>query len=874
MTKLYRPRMRGDLVGRPRLLALLDTGLDRKLTLVSTPPGYGKSTLVSQWLTASNHPSAWITLDENDNELNAFFRYVVAAIQTIDSGLCTETARLLDNLVDHPVRTIVASLINELAAVDRRFTLVLDDYHTLSAPAIHEGLITLLTHGPPMLRMVITTRSDPPFALLRMRASGELLELRATDLSFLSEEMNVLLTERHGLSLSISELESLQTWSEGWPVGLMLVGRMLQGQPATNIKAFIQSLSQNIRLVEDYLWSEVLQPLPAEWQRFLMETSVMGQFNVNACEAVTGSDHAEQMLNAIDKENLFLIELEGEGGWYRYHQLFSSVLRDRLIRESSLESVQELHRRAALWHQATGAMDEAARHAIAAGAWDLVLEILKPLCAELYDQERLSILRDWIQQLPEEVIGQDADLCYWLAWAEVRAGNITRSRVLVAKAEALWSLAGNAQGIGKALQISILEDVFLQRVDIGLERSEQALKFLHRDDAAERIRIRIMRGILYECSGNLDSAEHELIQARTLSQRRGFRPIQFVEENAFGTLLLQRGKFREAATIFRRVITTADESRDLAALHSLWLLASVHLEWNEPEIAEPLLTRAIQLADLMQAPLHLTQIHQGLAELAWMKGDAETARAEIDRAIEFCIMVGATPYLWNARAFLANIWLDKGQLSLARSWATESNLDPLIQPEYPHFPGYLILLRLMSLEGQNDLVLSLLEPLELSAVRDGRMHDLLKVLVLRTIAEDEVGKPAESAQSLERALEIGAPEGFIRTFLNAGPQILRPLEEAARREGASGDFARKLLAAARGEATPTAAARVPAGLMLSPRETEILHMVAAGYSNQAIADQLFISHQTVKKHLSNVFQKLSVSSRTQAIERGRRLGLL
>jgi LuxR family maltose regulon positive regulatory protein len=874
LTKLLPPRLREDFVWRPRLLQLLEQGSERKLTIVSTPPGYGKSTLAGQWLASSKRSATWLSLDENDNYPISFFSYVVAAVQRIDNELCIATARMLAKQQAIPVREIVDSLINELAAVTNPFTLVWDDFHVVSSPEILQGVSELVAHMPPTIRLLLTTRNDPRLPLLRMRARGELAELRAADLSFTPEEARELLCDRAGLDLSSSEIAMLQHWAEGWPVGLILAGQTLEGRPEAQRRQLIDQFPGISRFVEDYLWSEAIEQQPPDRRSFLLQTSILNQFNAEACEAVTGSSHAAELLRDLEVDNLFLIALEGRQKWFRYHHLFADVLRERLNVETAEEDVLELHRRAARWHLAAGFTEETARHAIAGKDWELATSILIPMCSELYQHERIVRLQAWLKQLPVEVLEDHPQLAYWLAWALVRTGRVGEALLPFEIAERAWSSEGNEEGLGQALQVRILEDLISTNIQQGIVRCNRALSLLREEDVGDRARVLVMRGLLFSMGGDLPNAQEALIQGRALAQQSGTRSLRLIESNGFGGVLMTRGKLHEPAALFQRVIATGDEWNDIAVQYAHWLLASIHLEWNLLESARDLLIRAGELADRMAAPLHQVRIHLVLAELAWAREDPETAFSEIEQAIDFGVMVGAHHDVRTARALLAQFWMSQNQLSLARGWASESGLAPDEIPEFPRRDEYLTLLSLMALEGQQVVVVHLLERAQQQATQNGYIHELLRLLLIRSIAEHELGNAGASASAMDRALQIGAPEGFVRSFFNEGARLIRPLELAVMRKGEHHHYAQTLLEGLSRGSKLEPSGQSPAPSLLSRRESEVLHLVASGHSNRDIADTLFIAEQTVKKHLSNLFLKLEVSSRTQAVARGRQLDLL
>jgi LuxR family maltose regulon positive regulatory protein len=870
VTKLTPPSVHPDLVSRPRLLALLDQGVERKLTLISTGPGYGKSTLAASWLATATMPGAWLSLDERDNDPHTFFSYLAAALQTIDRELGVELQNRLTGARVPAVRVLVATLINELAVVTRPFVLALDDLHAITSPEIQEGFALLVQNLPHTMRLLVTTRTDPPLPLLRMRARGELLDVRASELSFTTEETRALLGGRYALSLSEHELSEIQEWSEGWPVGLMLVGQRMRAQSSHERQSLLERIGGDVRFVNDYLWLETIEHQPPERRRFLLETALLDRFDAGLSAAVTGMPDAASMLRELERENLFLIGLDGAGRWFRYHYLFADALRERLTEEYAPEAVRELHRNAAAWLLEHGTSEEAARHALAAKDWEVALPILSQICADLNAQERLGGLRRWLESVPVEVLQRHPRLCTVFAWALVRQGNVAAALRLLETAFDDWSSDEQNAVLPTILQIRLLQAMYHQHVDDGHSLAEQALALLPGHQPDERARLLVLRAILYEMQGEVGAAETSLSELRALAPAHGSLTIRQMEENATAGNLIMQGRLDEAARNLRRVIATGDEWNHAVVPYAYWQLASILLEWNELEQCEETLRRGYEITVKASAPLHRTRFHQFLAEIAWARGESERAQAEIELAIDSAAAIGGEADVRIAQARRARFWLASGSFESARAWARASGLDPAVEPAYPRLPEFLTLLRLMVLDGRAERALDSIEPAQRHAMRSGRVRDLLDLLLLRAIAEHTLGRSVAAERSFLQALKIGEPERFSRSFIDHGQRLAPLLDRVVRSEEAQSGYARVLLEA---EGIAARSGKSPTD-RLSPREIEVLLLVAAGESNRAIAGRLFISEQTVKKHMSNIFEKLSVSSRTQAISRGRALGIV
>ena len=870
-TKLAHPQVRLDLVDRSRLLAMLDHGVERKLTVISTGPGYGKSTLAAEWLASARMPAAWLSVDDGDNDPHTFFSYLAAALQTLDPELCGELQRQLGDVRVPPVRSLVTTLINELAEVTRPFVLILDDLHLLRSPEMLEGFALLVQNMPHMMRLLVTTRTDPQLPLLRMRARGELMELRASDLSFTLDETQALLARRYQLHLSPQDLQDIHDWAEGWPVGLMLIGQRMQGQAPSEQRALLKLLTQDVRFVQDYLWQEAIEQQPPARRQFLLQTAVLDRFDAALCAEVTGLPDAGAMLQELERENLFLIGLDGFGRWFRYHHLFADVLRERLTKEYPADVVRELHRKAAHWFLAHATAEEAARHAVAGQDWELALPLLKQICTDLYAHDRVSTLRQWLEPVPQEVLRRDPELCGWYAWIMARQGHVAAALALLEAVEPAPDSDQYKPVLVALLQVRSLQAIYHQWIDVGLELCQQLLVQIDAHQWVERARVILLNAYLQSQAGDIDASEAHLREARRILQLYGPHPLQLVEKNFYGALLVMRGCLREGADVLRSVIATGDKWNDMPVHHAYGQLAAIHLEWNELDIADELVSSAFTISVDTSAPLHRMRIHQQRAELARARNDAAKAYVEIDLAIEHALSIGSEAEVRISEARRARYWIEDGFLDRARDWARHSGLDSNHEPAYPRLLEYRVLLRLMARDGHGRRVVTLLDRLQRSAERAGRMQDLLSILVQRAVVESELDDLSAAARSISWAARIGAPEGFFRSFLSYGLPLVPALRRAAETDSVHADYFQSLL---RAMGVDELHQRTATGNPLSPRETEVLLLIAAGESNRDIGDHLFISEQTVKKHVSNIFEKLTVSSRTQAIDRGRRLGIL
>lgn len=872
-TKLSPPRIPDDAVGRPRLLTSMNQITNHSLVLVSTPPGYGKSTLVAQWKAETDLPVCWVTLEETDNDPIQFFRYVLESIGSLDPDLLPETRLILGKSSPPATRVIVSSLINELSVSTRPVVIVLDDYHRIESDEIHAALTQLLQNQPQNLHLVMTSRIDPPVPLLRMQARGQLLVLRANELRFTLDEMREFLIERQALPLQQADLEAIDTWSEGWPVGLRLVANALKGAGEDDARQLISNLASDDMFVEEFLWEETIHRQPPDVQKFLLETSIVDEFNPQLCAALTGVSNANEVLSSLTKQNLFLVSLEGRGGWYRFHHLFSDALRHRLEQSHGPTELRNLHERASRWYEGNGDLERSARHALAAQDWERAASNLMAICGDFYEFERIGALLRWLKDVPDEVLALKPELAYWLAWVLIRTGRPLEAARPMRIAETSLASTEDFAGIRRSLQLLLLRHHLGWNANAGAAEAAELLAMSPGLEADDRVRTLILLAYCQEAAGQLSLAEETLAQASDRASVIGNRGLLLAEMNAYGSVLCNRARLREAAEVFRQVIATGDDWNDIPVQNAHHNLGALFLEWNQITEARQHATTAYELADRMGAPLH-QMFSTGLsARIAWAEGDLDSAFREVDKAIALSAQVGVEGRVTQLIGLRVRLWLATGQLSMAHSWVRQIDLDPAHAPTYQRQHEYLNIMRVLIHIGESNDVSALLAPIEKAAIEAGRTAQLIETLKVRVIAECASGRSANAEELLRRALEIGEPEGYIQSFASEGALIVAPLQRVASESARWFPYATSILEAM-GEGAPTPVRPGGAAGPLSAREHEVLKLVADGLSNRDIAATLFISEETVKTHLRRIFEKLGVSSRTQAIDRGRRLDII
>jgi LuxR family maltose regulon positive regulatory protein len=884
LTKLFVPQVRASRVTRPGLAARLNQGLRGKLTLVSAPAGFGKTTLISDWLQQVDRPCTWLSLDEGDNDPNRFLTYLTAALQRIDSSWGKTVQELLRSPQPPTLRAMTVTLINEIADADSPLVLVLDDYHLISAPSIHEALSFLLDNLPPQMHLVILGRADPPFSLARLRACGEMIEIRAADLRFTPEEATVFFNEVMNLGLMQRQIAVLERRTEGWIAGMQLASLSLQGLLRDDADNLIRAFAGSHRYVMDYLVEEVFDRQPPDVQQFLLQTSILDHLCGPLCDTVTGQTDGAAVLERLERTNLFTVPLDHVRQWYRYHHLFADLLRDR-VHQMQPDYVPELHRRASAWYEQEGLAGEAFAHAMAAGDVQRAACLAEAHAKHLVQRGEVATLLRWLEAIPDPVIRSRPRLCVGYAWALFLTG---QSGVLepwlhnVETALAQWAespfATGNAPDLAPLqgeVDVLRLASSRYREGPVGLiERYRRALDQVSQDDLFSRGLLYLGLGVAGRLNGHVDESIHAYGEAARLCQAAGNTMAAMSAIYDLSRMYGFQGRLAREAETCRQVLesdryarSTSQRSPSLGLIHLG--LARVHYEWNELEVAELHTQTGIALGEPGGSLVLLMRGYTLQARIRQAHGDSQGMRQTIrtlERAIEQRDLQQAARD--EMAAYCALFDLTLGDLKASARWAEtirptlHDRLDTLREFQW------LTLVRVLIAQRRLDEAAPLLAYLLHTAESEGRTGRAIEILALQALALQAQGRQAEALAALKRALSLAEPEGFVRTFVDEGPAMATLLRQALSRKVAPG-YVGRLLVACEG----------PAGQRrlvepLSKRELEVLHLIAAGMRNQEIAEQLVISVATVKRHLTNIYGKLGVSHRTQAVARAQELDLL
>jgi LuxR family transcriptional regulator, maltose regulon positive regulatory protein len=917
-TKLQVPRPRPHQVRRTHLFQRLQQGMERTLTLISAPAGFGKSTLLSDWLTSRAIPTAWFLLEPQDNEPIRFLSYLIAALQTYDPQVGTTALALLHTLQPPPMETVLTLLINDLLNRGigewERFVLVLDDYQVINAESIHHAIAFLLDHLPPQMHLVLATREDPPLPLAHLRGRDDLLELRLADLRFTQEETATYLVEIMGLSLSVDEIAHLQGRTEGWITGLHLAALSLQGRDDQT--DFITAFTGSHHYVADYLLDEVLNRQDEAVQDFLLQTCILDRLSAPLCDAVRTQNGSQALLDYLERANLFLVPLDDERKWYRYHRLFAEVLRHRL-QQTAPTVVPDLHRRASRWYEQHEFFGEAVSHALAAPALHEVVRLIEQRAWIFIISSQMQTLCSWLQALPESLVLAHPllslisaiVLMYTNRPEEATARLQTVERELSRRGDpsrSPWPLAPALVPDGTSLgflpgQVAACWSL-LARLSGDLERcvafSQQALDLLPETGTAPfmcMLRVGAMFSAIhaYLVSGDVTNASERLLSETVIFTRTSsnYRLLTPKGLTLLARLQALQGRLHQAAATYEEVVQIVPRPGDYPVLANgptyYFGLGDLLREWNELDAAEHYLLRGI---DLIRGTLSVDadDIWMGYAALARLqqaRGRYEQAVATLDTFMQVAHQRHVVPLLMaQCAALRAHMELVQGHLQAARYWADTSNLSATDIPSYPREREYLSLARVrIALERVIPTgsclseVRFLLERLLLEAEANRRMHSVLEVLLLYALALQVQGNHTGALTALGRALTMAEPEGYLRLFLDEGPPMAALLQKA-QRHGLAPRYTAKLLLAMNEAGAPGGQRYAShASTLIEPltaRERDVLWLVLDGASNREIARQLFVSVNTVKKHILNIYGKLNVQSRAQASAKARTLYLL
>ena len=894
LTKLFIPLARPELVTRSRLIEQLNHNLHRKLTLISAPAGFGKTTLVTEWLQSQEDDASspflvgWLSLDEGDNDTVRFLTYLITAlnrIQGLETEIGVSALQMLQSQQTPSPETILIAVINEVAMVTDKIVLILDDYHLIDSQQVHESLNFLIENLPPQLHLVITTREDPPIPISRLRARGQLNELRAVDLRFTGEETAVFLNHVMCLHLSAENIATLETRTEGWIAGLQLAAISIQGYG--DAARFIESFSGSNRLVLDYLIEEILDQQPEHTRTFLLQTAVCDRFTESLCNALTGQDTGQQTLETLERANLFIVPLDNERCWYRYHHLFGDLLLQRL-RQTQSDKIPVLHNKAGEWFNQQGMKREAIKHSLAAMDYEKAGKLIESIAIDVMEQGEHSTVVKWVKSLPDEVIKERPYLCVLQAWVLLLSGQMEAAESRLLDAENALEIRSHKDdqhafevinGLihSNRAYLTFLKGQHAQTIDYA----QKALIGLPENAALFRAQTGIYLGVAYRYRGQLKKAYDTYHEILPISKHlRGKIAVQCNQN--IGDLLWQMGKLDQAQDILEEALQITEQHvgrPDMPYCGFVYmLLGRIFHQRGELAEAHQIIEKGFTLCRDWNLPEVTALSYLELANIYWALGNHGQARESFQEATQ--IFGGFS--LWGGKyseAYRAKFEIAMGNTVAAERWAQSNDLTTDGDYEFHREIEYFALTRLLIVQKKFEEAYALAKRIFNIGQETGNKRAELESLILLSLILYGQGNAEQAFEYLLKAIVIAEPQGFIRIFVDEGPPMAKLLYDALSRK-IELNYIQRLLAAfpvEKPEQTPRKQTPSHKSELIDPlsdRELEVLRLIAEGLSRPEIAAKLFLSKNTVKTHARNIYGKLGVNNQMQAVGKARGLGLL
>ena len=897
-TKLYFPPPRTKVVLRPRLTERLNEGLHCKLIVVSAPVGFGKTTLVSEWLAGCEQPAAWLSLDEGDNDLSRFLTYFVAALQTVAPTIGDELLHVLQSPRLPPIESILTTLLNEIAALPNDYFLVFDDYHVIDSRSIDSALTFLLDHLPPQMHLVITTREDPQLPLARLRARDQLTELRAADLRFTPGEAAAFLNQVMDLDLSAEEVAALENRTEGWIAGLQLAALSMRGR--NDMAQFVRAFAGDNQYIVDYLVEEVLRRQPQQVRSFLLQTAILDRLNGSLCEAVTSQEKGSERLEALERGNFFVVPLDDKRHWFRYHRLFADVLSAHLMAEQP-DLVATLHQRASEWYEHDGSIADAIRHALVAKDFKRAAGMIEQSVPGMLKNRQEAVVLSWLQLLPDEFVRCRPVLSDHYAGALLSNGKLEGVEARLRDAERWLDTTTDRRGGNAAPSAErVIEDeeafrqlpgsIALHRAGLSIVQgdlpttviyAQRVLDLVPEDNHLLRGGAAAILGLAAWTTGDLEAAYRSYAEGMADLQKAGNIADTVGGAITLADIRIAQGRLHDAMRTYEQALGISSVPgtavlRGAADMHVG--MSAIYRERNDLHSAMQHLLRSKELGEYIGFPQNPYRWQVAMARLREAQGDLDSALDLLQEA-ERLYASDFSPNVRPVPALRARVWIMQGRLSEAFGWAREQGLsvddDLSYLHEFEHITLARVLLARYKSDGADHIILEamrLLERLLLAAEGGGRTKSIIEILVLQALAYQLQGDIPAALVALERALKLAEPEGYVRLFVDEGVPMATLLEMAAKR-GIAPNYARQLLSAfGKAEDSPPVS-RVLID-PLSERELDVLRLLGTDLSGPEIARELMVSLSTLRTHTQSIYTKLGVNSRRAAVRRAEDLDLL
>jgi LuxR family maltose regulon positive regulatory protein len=883
--KLNIPPLKKTLVRRHHLFEILDSnltqepGFTRKLTLVSAPAGYGKTTLVSDWIRKNRLNAVWISLDDDDNDIFRFLMYLITALQQVDSQVDDSCLSLFNAPQPPSVEAVSTILLNQIEPIPVEFVIVLDDYHVIEEPMIHQLIDFTLTYQPPQMHLALVSRADPPIHLARLRGQGQITELRMHDLRFTQQEADQFIHQIIGERISENDLARLVSRTEGWATGILMAAMSMQGRK--DISAFIHSFSGSHRYILDYLFEEVLQRQPLDVRSFLLQTSILERLCSSLCDHVTGRDDGAQILDYLDKANLFVIPLDDERNWYRYHKLFSDLLRGRL-EGSDPSQIPELHNRASQWYERQGHIMPAVDHALNAQQYDKALTLIEEVAGKILMRTQVSTLLRWQGKIPKSLLSDRPNLSFLLIWAQMLKG-YQFSQIL----EQVEKLEVDGEWLpGRKSTLIAFIEISQANLEAAGDHAQEALDKLRDDDIYFRSIALWILGVSQAIEENLVDSCKVMTQLLEVSKSHDNTMFSVMTATYLARLQIHLGNLSKAEAVYTNALEIGRDRRgNLLPIsgEALIGLGELYRELNELDKATDALLEGIEL-NLQWRDATAIDGYIALARVKQAQGDFKTAQDAIDKAMALAIKYDAVDIDDRmVMMYQTRLWLAAGNLDSAGDWAATLSLEKpgdLEAKYHQDFINYhckireaIVLTRFYICQQQYTHALPWIHWLLAFFEEMGRLDSIVEILILKAEAYQGLGDQKRSLDALTKALEIGEATGFIRLFLDEG-KPMKTLLTRARLQKIYPAYVDHLLSAFD---SPPKAPRLqlqPLVDPLSEREQDVLKLLRTNLTTPEIAEELYISVTTVRTHIKKIYSKLNVHKRSEAVYRAEELGLV
>jgi LuxR family maltose regulon positive regulatory protein len=888
-TKLLMPTQRAALVSRQNLLEILDKSLVCKVTIITAPAGFGKTTLIGDWINQRNIQAAWLSMDENDNDPNRFLSYFIKALQTIDSDIGETILEILQSPQVQINEPLLISLINEIVlSIPDETIFVLDDYHLVETPQINEIVYFLLIHLPPPIHIFIASRSDPSLPVALLRGRGELNEIRQDDLRFTTEETTEFLNRVKGLQLTENQVGVLVTRTEGWISGLQMAAISIQG--SENTSAFIQSFTSSNRYIFDYLIEEILNRQPENVQDFLLDTSILGRLTGDLCNAVTNQPDGQEILDLLVRTNLFILPLDKDRQWYRYHHLFADLLQKQLTQKRP-GFIHELHKRASLWFDGEGFSEEAITHSLATKDFEFSAQILEQNIPVMLERgEELSLIAKFFSKLPEEFIRSHPYLSIQRIWGLVFSGRLDEAEERFQEVEYQPGIDKDKDLTGHIALVRALIANIRGNMESAILLAQQADELIPAKDVVVRGMIPYILGNGYLEIGKLNNAEQAYDQIRQIAISANNLWALTVAYHGLAQIKKLRGHLVEAKSLCEELLKIAAARKAerygfLCGIH--FELGDVLREFNNLDIARKRVMEGLELSESWEITTDIVSGYVTLARIYIAQADLDAA-AEALREAKKASEMGNIFRIIETKLDICQVqmWIQKGNAGDLSRWADkiEAKLINLDQDEEFDFVTEMELIALArvwittSTKSQDKSSLfkskNLLKRLASSAQKTERFYRLIEILALQSIVFDRLEDENMAFEVLDKSILLAQPEGCMRIFLDEG-QPIQSILYRAQKLGIGLPYTKTLLDAFEiqmRELSGSTSQDLPEPL--SDREMEVLMLLPTKMTAAEMAEKLIIAKSTIDTHIKHIYSKLGVNRRIEAIQRAEEIGLL